>query len=105
MCVWRGLDLCDGMCGLDLFWCYARAYYNTPLLYFLISEVNKMDQQPGLFQQLFPTTYYYFCNSDVTFDVNSSNVKVHMWNARIYPFSNPEGARSKFVTVMGYVLC
>ena len=78
-------------------------YTITPSLCPLISEVNKVDQKPGLFQQLFPTSYYYFCNSDVTFVVNASNVKVMMWDARIYPFSKPQVARSKnCVTVIGY---
>ena len=65
------------------------------LLYFLISEINKLDQPPGLFQQPFPISYYYYCDSRVLFQLNSSAVVLEMWNARLYPFAQPAIARSK----------
>lgn len=74
--------------------CCARVC-STLLLYFLASEVNKLDQPSGLFQQLFPNSYYYYCDSKVTFEVNASRVKVEMWKARLYPFPSPAVARSK----------
>ena len=52
-------------------------------------------QPPGLFQQLFPISYYYYCDSRVTFEVNTTRVEVEMSNARLYPFSRPALARSE----------
>ena len=63
----------------------------------MVSATKVNDIAPGLFSQPYPKSYYYFCNSIIDFPVNETVVMLRMSNARLFPFTSPQGATSEYV--------